>query len=100
MPSRSPHRTYLALLAAALTLSAQADVQLLPAGTFSARDGRPGPGQTWKLDDATGRLLAAELTAQSARTAFLFDYDHQTIRAEANGAPAPAALNILVRVTR
>jgi phage I-like protein len=91
MPSRSPRRTYLALLAAALTLSARADVQLLPAGEFKARDGRPGPGKTWKIDDPTGRRMAAELTAQSARTEFLFDYDHQTIRSEANGVIAPAA---------
>ena len=35
--------------------------------------------------------IAAALNAQSAQTRFLFDVDHQTIRAEANGQPAPAA---------
>jgi len=91
MPTRAPRTAYIALLAASLTLSAQAEVQLLPAGEFAARDGRPGPGQTWKLTDAAGRRIAAELTALSAQSGFVFDYDHQTIRAEANGQPAPAA---------
>jgi phage I-like protein len=91
MPSRAPRTAYIALLAAALTLSAQAEVQLLPAGEFAARDGRPGNGQTWKITDAAGTRLAAELTRMAAQSAFVFDYDHQTIRAEANGQPAPAA---------
>jgi phage I-like protein len=91
MPSRAPRTAYIALLAAALSLSAQAEVQLLPAGEFAARDGRPGNGQTWKLDNAAGARLAAELTQMAAKSAFVFDYDHQTIRAEANGQPAPAA---------
>jgi phage I-like protein len=72
-------------------LSASADVQLLPAGEFVARDGRPGNGKTWKLSDAAGKQMAADLTALAAKTKFLFDYDHQTIRAEANGQKAPAA---------
>lgn len=86
-----PLRTRLALLSASLRLSAAQDVQLLPAGRFSGRDGRPGPGKHWVLDDATGARIAAQLTATSARVRFLFDIDHQTLRAEANGQPAPAA---------
>lgn len=91
MPTRAPRTAYIALLAASLTLSAQAEVQLLPAGEFAARDGRPGPGQTWKITDAAGRRIADQLTAMSAQSGFVFDYDHQTLRAEANGQPAPAA---------
>lgn len=87
----SPKQSLIALLAAALSLTAQPVVQLLPAGEFAARDGRPGPGKSWKLDDAAGRTLAQKLTARAAKTPFLFDVDHQTIRAETNGQPAPAA---------
>ena len=86
-----PSRLFIALLSASLSLTAAAVVQLLPAGEFAARDGRPGPGKSWALTDAQGRQIAATLNAQSAKTRFLFDIDHQTIRAEANGQPAPAA---------
>jgi phage I-like protein len=86
-----PSRLLIALLSASLSLTAAAVVQLLPAGQFAARDGRPGPGKSWTLTDAQGRQIAAALNAQSAKTRFLFDVDHQTIRAEANGQPAPAA---------
>lgn len=87
-----PRRTaFIALLSAALALQAQAEVQLLPAGEFAARDGRPGPGKAWTISDADGQALAAQLTATAARSAFAIDFDHQTIRAEANGQPAPAA---------
>lgn len=85
-------RLLVALLSAALPLSASGgEAQLLPAGEFAARDGRPGPGKTWKLTDAQGQSLAAALTAASAQTAFLFDYEHQTLATEKNGQPAPAA---------
>lgn len=84
-------RTFIALLATAIALQAQAVVQILPAGEFAARDGRPGPGKSWKLSDEDGAKLAADLTAASQKTAFVFDYEHQTFRAEANGQPAPAA---------
>ena len=91
MASPKHRPTYIALLAASLTLAAQDEVQLLPAGEFAARDGRPGPGKTWKLDDTSGPRLAAEMTQLAAKSAFVFDYDHQTIRSEANGQQAPAA---------
>ena len=91
MASRSPRSFCIALLAASLALSASADVQLLPAGEFTARDGRPGKGKTWKLSDLDGKKIAADLTALAAKTRFLFDYDHQTIRAQLNGQKAPAA---------
>ncbi len=89
-----PIATGLALLSATLSLSATtatSEVQLLPVGKFAARDGRPGPGKTWQIDDATGTRLAADLTALAARTAFVIDYDHQTLNAAVNGQPAPAA---------
>lgn len=77
-------------IAACLYAAAAArEVQLLPAGEFAARDGRPGPGQVWRLDDAGGRALAARLNAR--KTPLVIDYEHQTINASDNGQPAPAA---------
>lgn len=84
-------RPLIAILAAALSLQAQAVVQILPAGEFAARDGRPGTGKAWRLSDAQGRALAAQLTAIAARSAFVIDYEHQSLRSAANGQPAPAA---------
>lgn len=65
--------------------------QLLPAGEFSARDGRPGPGKTWKLNDTQGQALAARLGAIAAQTPIAIDYEHQSIMAATNGQPAPSA---------
>lgn len=84
-------RPLIAILAAALSLQAQAVVQILPAGEFAARDGRPGTGKAWRLSDAQGRALAAQLTAIAAKSAFVIDYEHQSLRSAANGQPAPAA---------
>ena len=82
---------FAALLATALPLLANGQAQLLPAGEFAARDGRPGPGKTWKLDDAAGTALAATLNAIAQRTPISIDYEHQTMLARSNGQPAPAA---------
>lgn len=57
-------------------------VQLVPAGTFSGRDGR-GP---YRLD------MAAVLAAfNSAGVDLPIDYDHQTLDADAKAGPVPAA---------
>lgn len=91
----------LAVLATSLALSAAAQVggagvgpgkaQLLPYGEFAARDGRPGPGKTWKVDNDTGRLIASRLTAIAERTPIVIDYEHQTLTAAEKGHQAPAA---------
>lgn len=81
----------IALLTSALALQAQAELQLLPAGEFNGRDGRPGKGLTWKLSDAQGRALAAKLNARHATVRFNLDYEHQAMLAEDNGQPAPAS---------
>jgi phage I-like protein len=87
----------LALLAATMPLSAEIDAQgvgqaqLLPFGEFKARDGRPGPGKSWKLDDAGGRAIAASLNAIAKATPLVIDYDHQTLSATEKGIRAPAA---------
>lgn len=84
-------QTAIALLSSALTLHAAAEVQLLPAGEFKGRDGRPGNGLVWKLSDARGRALAAKLNARHASVRFNVDYEHQTMNAKENGQPAPAS---------
>lgn len=81
-----------ALLSSALTLQAGQPVQLTPAGEFAAWDGRPGKGLTWKLSNADGRALCKRMNERHQRgPAFNFDYEHQTVLAEQNGQPAPAA---------
>lgn len=85
------NRNALALLFASLALSAKSEVQLLPAGEFKGRDGRPAKELTWKLSDAAGRALAAKLNARHSSIKFNFDYEHQLMLAKDNGQPAPAS---------
>lgn len=65
--------------------------QLLPDGAFAAKDGRPHdvPSGKWLLDAeawASIRSFAATRTND-----YVADYEHQTLRTEGNGQPAPAA---------
>jgi phage I-like protein len=66
-------------------------VQLLPAGTFKARDGRPAdvPARHWYTDAALAAHVIAKASALA--TDIVIDYEHQTLNAENNGQPAPAA---------
>lgn len=67
------------------------EVQLLPAGHFRALDGRPNnvPDRNWYIDAAiANRVIAA---ARARTNPFVIDYEHQTLNAEKNGRPAPAA---------
>jgi phage I-like protein len=80
-----------ALLATVPTVDATGRAQLLPAGAFSSRDGRPGNGLKWRLDDAQGARLAADINRVAALTPIVIDYEHQTLNSEKNGQPAPAA---------
>lgn len=79
--------TAVAALVVALTPSAE--IQLLPAGEFRARDGRPAGVGTWKIDAAIAQRLIA--LAGQRETPLVIDYEHQTLHAEQNGMPAPAA---------
>jgi phage I-like protein len=81
----------IALLAAHLMVAADGTAQLLPVGEFSARDGRPGNGLVWRLDDAQGQALADRLSAIAALTPIVVDYDHATITTRGTGNTAPAA---------
>lgn len=84
-------RLLTALLSTTFALTSGGRTQVLPAGEFAARDGRPGPGKTWKLNDEQGHALAARVNAVAAQTEIVIDYDHQTLHAVQNGQPAPAA---------
>lgn len=66
--------------------------RLLPYGRFKAADGsgRPvGIPDGWLLEREGAAAVAAAFNARS--DASVIDYEHQTLRAEANGKPAPAA---------
>jgi phage I-like protein len=69
---------------------APAEIKLLPDGSFrSARDDRPADVAAWVMNgEAAQAILAAQGNLHSR---FLIDYDHQTLRSEQNGKPAPAA---------
>ncbi|MDO9142107.1 MAG: phage protease [Methylobacter sp.] len=73
-----------------LASGAPSEIKLIPAGSFrSARDARPVDVKSWLMDEADADAV---LSAQAAlKGKFLVDYDHQTLRAEKNGQPAPAA---------
>ena len=80
-----------ALLATALPLLANGQAQLLPAGEFAARDGRPGKNLKWKVSNETGLKLATQLNTLAEQTPVVIDYEHQTMLSGDNGKPAPAA---------
>jgi phage I-like protein len=79
----------LAFAACSTLVTASTEVQLFPAGGFRARDGRPVGLQHWYID---GAIAANLVEAAAARiNPYVIDYDHQTLRAQQNGKPAPAA---------
>ena len=64
--------------------------QLLLAGRFRARDGRPKkPSAGWLLNDEVAACVLER--ARGRGVDFVVDYEHQTVQAEDNGQPAPAA---------
>lgn len=81
----------LAVLDAALGPSDDGWHQLLPVGPFKARDGRPFDVASghWQLDGQIAAALIARANALGQD--ILIDYDHQTLKTDQNGQPAPAA---------
>lgn len=64
---------------------------LLPAGHFSAVDGRPFdvPGGQWVINaEIASRLIQY---AKNSANDLVVDYEHQTLNKEQNGQPAPAS---------
>lgn len=77
---------------AACTFEVQAggrEIQLLPAGLFRAKDGRPRDVPAWRMDAAIAARLIERVAARA--NPLVIDYEHQTLAAEQNGQPAPAA---------
>lgn len=73
--------------------SAPQAVQLLPAGAFRSTDGSGRPddtgGKPWFIDGVIAQRVIARAAARANR--LVIDYEHQTLLAEKNGQPAPAA---------
>lgn len=65
------------------------EAHLLPAGEFRAEDGRPLDTESWKLNAAIAAQVIERLRQRKNDT--LIDYEHQSLRAEYNGQPVPAA---------
>jgi len=68
---------------------ASSEVQLTPAGEFSSVDGRPHDAPFWFIDAAIAALIIQR--AESLKTPYIIDYEHQTLLSEKNGKPAPRA---------
>jgi len=81
----------LAVLDAQLTPQGDGWYQLLPVGPFKARDGRPFDvaGGHWQLDKSIATTLINR--ARNQGQDILIDNDHQTLKTDQNGQPAPAA---------
>jgi phage I-like protein len=84
-----PPRPAVAVLAVAVSAAAGHLAQLTPDGTFRARDGRPAHLPGWKMSAAIAGRVLARLAAR--KTPIVVDYEHQTLLADQNGQPAPAA---------
>lgn len=63
--------------------------RLIPAGVFRARDGRPAGIEGWRIDGEIAQRVIARAAARVDD--MVIDYEHQTLHAETNGQPAPAA---------
>lgn len=80
--------SHTAELPAAVAAADHPWILLIPAGTFSGRDGR-GPYHAG--DQASLELIAANTRSYHGSTEILIDYEHQSINSQTNGQPAPAA---------
>ncbi|SHO58792.1 phage protease [Vibrio quintilis] len=81
----------LAVLTADLSVSDNGWYQLLPAGKFKARDGRPDDtiDGYWHLDAASAQAFISATKATAPKV--LIDYDHQTLNTRKTGKKALAA---------
>lgn len=88
MNRKTPHQN-LGIAACAISVTASAEIQLLPAGEFRAIDGRPKDVPNWYIDAELAVAIIADFEARANKT--VIDYEHQTILTVQNGQPAPAA---------
>ncbi|XWJ89582.1 phage protease [Phytobacter ursingii] len=83
-------KTRIASLSQAISTASRGVIQLLPAGTFRAGDGRPAECPNgWFIDGSIAASLIA--AAEAKQTPYVIDYEHQTLRSAKNGLPAPAS---------
>lgn len=86
----SPDVSAAAIAACALLVRTDARQQrLFPAGTFDAPRGALAGRGPWRMDAAIAQRVIARAATRSTRIPV--DYEHQTLLAEQNGLPAPAA---------
>ena len=73
----------IAALSLEITKATHSEIQLFPAGEFSAVDGRPYTDEVesgkWVLTAGLAAQLVAQVAART--TPFVIDYEHQTLRA-------------------
>lgn len=92
MPHQLNPRSHTATAALTFEVTPGArEILILPAGEFAAADGsgRPAECAAWRLDAASAGRVIARAALRNSR--MVVDYEHQTLRAEENGQPAPAA---------
>lgn len=87
----------IAILSASLDAVGDGWYQLLPAGEFKSRDGRPFDIEKgcWYLDEDIARAFIQRTIEESKGKPILIDYDHQTLYKNENGQKAPAAGRIV-----
>lgn len=64
-------------------------LQVTPAQDFTPSDGRAMDVPAWRIDARIAQQVIAAFDA--TRQPLVIDYEHQTLNAEVNGQPAPAA---------
>lgn len=64
-------------------------LQVTPAGTFRPNDGRELNPGAWRIDAASAGRVIERFKARGKPP--VIDYEHQTLKKEQNGQPAPAA---------
>lgn len=79
----------IAACVAEISAQAPAEILLIPAGEFRARDGRPQGLSAWRMDERAALRIVTQ--AAAAAGDFVIDYEHQTLHSQDNGRPAPAA---------
>ncbi len=89
MKRETAPKTAIAICVTELAGDAPAEIQLTPDGDFRARDGRPTDAPAWHMDAETAAQLIA--ASEARQIPYVLDYEHQTLNAERNGQPAPAA---------
>ncbi|QLQ03231.1 MAG: hypothetical protein HZY77_10985 [Thiobacillus sp.] len=70
-------------------VSAKSVFRLIPDGLFRASDGRPDNIAGWSISREAAMAIIG--TANARANEFVIDYEHQSLNANRNGAPAPAA---------